>query len=95
MDIPRVQTGFSRSEADDIVAEAARGYFKGCRARIDSFVERNFSVAGAARLHTRAVGWDLLKAPGQRRPFGPADRTEARRRCRPDIRGAEDCRDAG
>ena len=63
MDIPRAQPGFPRSEADDIVAEAARGYFEGCRARIDSFVERNFTVAGAARLHTRAVGWDLLKAP--------------------------------
>ena len=63
MDIPRVQPGFPRSEADDIVAEAARGYFEGCRVRIDAFVERNFSIAGAARLHTRAVGWDLLKAP--------------------------------
>jgi hypothetical protein len=63
MDIPRAQTGFPRHEADAIVAEAARGYFEGCRARIDAFVEHKFSVAGAARLHTRAVGWDLLKAP--------------------------------
>ena len=63
MEIPRFQTGFPRDEADDIVAEAARCYLEGCRARIDFFVERNFSVAGAARLHTRAVGWDLLKAP--------------------------------
>ena len=50
-------------DADEIVAEAARAYFVGCRDRIDFFVERNFSVTGAARLHTRAVGWDLLKAP--------------------------------
>ena len=63
MDIPHAQSGFPRREADAIVAEAARGYFEGCRARIDAFVEHNFSVAGAARLHTRAVGWDLLKAP--------------------------------
>ena len=38
-------------------------YFDGCRGRIDGFVERNFSVAGSARLHGHAVGWDLLKAP--------------------------------
>ena len=63
MVIPRVPTAFPRSEADDIVAEDARDYFESCRARIDPFVERNFSVAGAARLHMRAVGWDLLKAP--------------------------------
>ena len=62
MDFSLIPTRFPRSEADDIVAEAARAYFEGCRGRIDAFVERNFSVAGAARLHTRAVGWDLLKA---------------------------------
>ena len=55
--------GLDRAEADAIVAEAARAYFDGCRARIDGFVERNFSLAGSARLHRRAVGWDLLKAP--------------------------------
>ena len=38
-------------------------YFDGCRGRIDGFVDRNFSVAGSARLHGHAVGWDLLKAP--------------------------------
>jgi len=52
-----------RSEADAIVAEAARVYFNGCRDRIDTFVDRNFSVAGSTRLHGHAVGWDLLKAP--------------------------------
>jgi hypothetical protein len=52
-----------RSEADGIVAEAARAYFDGCRGRVDDFVERNFTLAGSARLHGHAVGWDLLKAP--------------------------------
>jgi hypothetical protein len=52
-----------RSEADAIVAEAAQAYFAGCRGRIDAFVDRNFSIAGSARLHGHAVGWDLLKAP--------------------------------
>ena len=63
MDDALTPPGLPRSEADDIVAEAARAYFDSCRARVDGFVQRNFSVAGAARLHRRAVGWDLLKAP--------------------------------
>jgi len=52
-----------REAANAIVAEAARSYFDGCRARIGPFIDRNFSLAGSARLHRRAVGWDLLKAP--------------------------------
>ena len=55
--------GLDRSEADTIVNEAARSYFAGCRARIEPFIDRNFSLAGSARLHRHAVGWDLLKAP--------------------------------
>jgi hypothetical protein len=58
-----VTASLDRAEADAIVADAARIYFDGCRGRIDGFVERNFSIAGSARLHGRAVGWDLLKAP--------------------------------
>ena len=60
---PSPATSLGRAEADAIVAEAARAYFAGCRARIDAFVDANFSVAGSARLHRHAVGWDLLKAP--------------------------------
>jgi hypothetical protein len=29
------------------------------------FIEKNFSIAGAARLHRKAVGWDLVKAPAK------------------------------
>jgi hypothetical protein len=50
-------------EADAIVAEAARSYFDGCRARVDDFVDRNFSLSGSLRLHRRALGLDLLRAP--------------------------------
>lgn len=49
--------------AETVVAEAARIYFAGCRARVAPFVDRNFSVAGSARLHRHALGWDILKAP--------------------------------
>ena len=56
-------TSLPRDAAGAIVDEAARGYFDGCRARVDRFVDANFSLAGSARLHRRALGWDLLKAP--------------------------------
>jgi hypothetical protein len=56
-------TGLDRAVADRVVAEAARAYFDGCRARIGPFVDRNFSLAGSARLHRHALGWDLLRAP--------------------------------
>lgn len=52
-----------RAEADAVVAEAARDYFDGVRQRIGPFIDANFSVAGSARLHRHALGWDLLKAP--------------------------------
>lgn len=56
-------SGLAPEEADAIVAEAAAAYFAGVRGRIDGFIDANFSVAGSARLHRHAVGWDLLKAP--------------------------------
>jgi hypothetical protein len=55
--------GIGRDAADAIVAEAAEAYFAGCRARIEPFVDRNFSLSGSLRLHRHAVGWDLLKSP--------------------------------
>lgn len=57
------EPGLDRTEAKTIVAEAARVYFNGCRERVDGFIDENFSVAGSARLHRHALGWDLLKAP--------------------------------
>lgn len=62
-DLPDPEMTLDRSEADDIVAEAAATYFTACRERIDGFVDENFSLAGSARLHRAALGWDLLKAP--------------------------------
>jgi hypothetical protein len=53
----------SVSEAQAIVAEAAHGYFDSRRARVDSFVDRHFSLAGSLALHRKALGWDLIKAP--------------------------------
>jgi hypothetical protein len=57
------QAGLAQADADAIVAEAARRYFADTRARVPGFVDRTFSVAGSARLHRHALGWDLLRAP--------------------------------
>jgi hypothetical protein len=56
---PAIDEAFARA----VVTEAMRGYFRERRARIAPFVERHFSVAGAAALHRKALGWDLLRAP--------------------------------
>ncbi len=62
-DLPTLDERLDPDEADAIVAAAAIEYFDGCRARVDGFVDRNFSVVGSARLHRRALGLDLLRAP--------------------------------
>ncbi|WP_290747353.1 DUF6635 family protein [Amaricoccus sp.] len=58
-----VPQGLAAEAAARIVREGAADYFAGCRARVRPFVDANFSVAGSARLHRHALGWDLLKAP--------------------------------
>lgn len=60
---PAPDHALAPADADAIVAEAARAYFAGCRARVGPFVDANFSFAGSARLHRHALGWDLLRAP--------------------------------
>ena len=50
-------------QARDTVAAAAQQYFESRRGRVDAFVDRHFSVAGALALHRKALGWDVLKAP--------------------------------
>src|SRR3954451_3814405 len=50
-------------EARDTVAAAAQQYFESRRGRVDSFVDRHFSVAGALALHRKALGWDVLRVP--------------------------------
>ena len=50
-------------QARDTVAAAAQQYFESRRGRVDAFVDRHFSVAGALILHRKALGWDVLKVP--------------------------------
>ncbi len=56
---PKADDSFAKS----VVIEAMHGYFRERRARIGPFVARHFSIAGAAMLNRKAVGWDLLRAP--------------------------------
>jgi hypothetical protein len=56
---PEIDDGFARA----VVEEGLRRYFRERHARIAPFVDRHFSLAGTARLHRKALGWDLLRAP--------------------------------
>ncbi len=49
--------------AEAVVGDAIRRYFDGCRARVPGFVARHYGLAGALRLHRRAVGLDIVRAP--------------------------------
>ena len=60
---PEKDTALTAADAQRIVAEAARHYFDSRRLRVDAFVDRNFSLAGSAAIHRKALGWDMLKAP--------------------------------
>jgi hypothetical protein len=46
-----------------IVEAGIARYFAERRALVRPFVDRHFSLRGALRLHRRALGWDLLRAP--------------------------------
>jgi len=51
------------AEARQIVADAVARYVANTRARIPDFVDRHFTASGSFRMHRKAVGWDLARAP--------------------------------
>lgn len=53
-------------------AHAVTAQADACRARIPAFVARHFGWAGTLRLHRRALGLDLLRAPLNVLLVGPA-----------------------
>ena len=57
--LPRI----GEEEARAIVRDALAGYVAARHARVEAFVDANFSVSGSLRLHRLAVGLDLLRAP--------------------------------
>jgi hypothetical protein len=50
------------AEARQIVDKAAELYFEERRRRVDSFVDRHFSIAGSLLLHRKALGGDIVRA---------------------------------
>ena len=52
-----------RAMTADIVDGAVDRYIADRRARVPDFIDRHFSFDGSLRLHRRALGWDLLRAP--------------------------------
>jgi hypothetical protein len=52
-----------REEAQVIVQAALARYLAARHERVLAFVDANFSLAGALRLHRHALGLDLLRAP--------------------------------
>jgi hypothetical protein len=53
----------SAAFARAIVDDGVRQYFADRRGRVRWFVDRNFSLRGSLRLHRKAVGWDIARAP--------------------------------
>ena len=51
------------STARAVVDAAIDRWAASRRELIDPFVDRHFGFRGAARLHRRALGWDILRAP--------------------------------
>jgi hypothetical protein len=53
----------SRDRARVVFDAAVARYIAERRERIPGFVDRHFGFKGALRLHRRAVGWDIARAP--------------------------------
>lgn len=51
------------STARAVVDAAVDRWIAGRRAHLGPFIDRHFGFRGSARLHRRAFGWDVLRAP--------------------------------
>jgi hypothetical protein len=52
-----------RGGAVAIVDDAAQRFFRDRHERVTGFVDRHFSLRGTLRLHRKALGWDMARAP--------------------------------
>jgi len=48
---------------EQAVRDGIGRYLASRRERVRPFVDRHFSLKGSARLHRRALGWDMVRAP--------------------------------
>jgi hypothetical protein len=60
---PSVLSAEERQIISDAVDTGSAQYFEACRQRVPEFVERHYSFNGALRIHRKALGGDLLRAP--------------------------------
>jgi hypothetical protein len=56
-------TSEEKTLISNAVASGAAHYFEACRQRVPEFVSRHYSLNGALRIHRKAIGGDLLRAP--------------------------------
>ena len=61
-----------RPVSNDDQRAATAAYFTACRARIPAFAARHLGWTGSLRLHRRALGLDLVRAPANVLLVGPA-----------------------
>jgi len=47
----------------DAVAKGATSFFEACRQRVPAFVNQHYTLNGALRIHRKAIGGDLVRAP--------------------------------
>ena len=52
-----------RAVIEKAITNGAIRYLHGCEGRVDDFVQRHFSFAGAIKIHAHAIGWDLVRVP--------------------------------
>lgn len=53
----------ARAVIQQAIASASDRYIKGCESRVDDFVRQHYSFRGALRIHSHAMGWDILRVP--------------------------------
>lgn len=51
------------SKGDDTDVPKGNAYFADRRAKVDGFIDHHFIWPGTLRLHSAALGWDVLRAP--------------------------------
>ncbi len=50
-------------DARQIFADAVDRYVAKARSRVPDFIDHHFTASGALRVHRKALGWDLARAP--------------------------------
>ena len=53
----------TEQQVSEALEYALSAYFEDCRKRVPAFVDRHFRYPGALATNSRALGWDLLRAP--------------------------------